>query len=116
MSDPPEPPTARRRGYLVPGLIALAALVVIAVILDTTHRPDASPHRLDASETAARIAQGYQEDHHLASPPPVHCPNDEPVVAGRRFDCQLERGNGPLTVAVTETGGGDIIYRVLGAG
>ncbi len=63
-----------------------------------------------------RIAENYQNNHQLESPPPVRCPNNEPVAAGRRFVCQLLRSTaGPLAVDVTETGGGQITYQV-GAG
>lgn len=92
----------------------MVALVAIALTIDATHLSNSSPTRLDGAQTANRIAQGYQEVHHLASPPPVQCPNDEPVAAGHRFACRLLRSGGPLRVAVVETRGGGITYQVSG--
>lgn len=105
-----------KRGYFIPGMIALAVLLVGGGIVDAAAFSHGSPHRLPGPLISAQIADNYQGNHGLASPPPVRCPGDEPVTAGHHFTCQLLRANAaPLAVSVTETGGGQVSYQVAGS-
>lgn len=104
-----------KRGYFVPGLIALAVLLAGGALATAGGLSHASPTRLDGTHVGTLIAENYQNNHRLESPPPVQCPNNEPVAAGHQFVCQLLRSNGgPLPVQVTETGNGQITYQVTG--
>lgn len=104
-----------KRGYFIPGLIALAVLLAGGAFATAGGLSNASPSRLDGVHVGTLIAENYQNNHQLASPPPVQCPPDEPVAAGHRFVCQLLRTKGgPLPVEVTETGGGRVTYQVAG--
>lgn len=104
-----------KRGYFIPGLIALAVLLAGGAVATAGGLSHASPSRLDGTHLGTLIAENYQNNHQLASPPPVRCPTNEPVAAGHHFVCQLLRTKGgPLTVDVTETGGGQITYQVPG--
>ena len=105
-----------KRGYFLPGLIALAVLLAGGALATAGGLSHAAPTQLDGVHVGTLIAENYQNNHQLASPPPVQCPSTEPVVAGRHFVCQLLRSKGgPLTVDVTETGGGRITYQVAGS-
>ncbi|HET9691778.1 MAG TPA: DUF4333 domain-containing protein [Acidimicrobiales bacterium] len=95
-----------RRGYLVPGSIALVVLAVLAVVIDLVGLTHRTPDTLAGPDVATRIAQGIQAgagDHRL---PQVSCPTSEPARAGVRFTCaELPPGGGaPITIQVTETG------------
>lgn len=104
-----------KRGYFIPGLIALAVLLAGGAFASGGGLSHASPTRLDGASVGTLIAQNYQNNHQLESPPPVQCPDNEPVVAGHRFVCQLlGTKGGPLAVEVTETGGGRVTYQVPG--
>ncbi|MDQ2727799.1 MAG: DUF4333 domain-containing protein [Actinomycetota bacterium] len=104
-----------KRGYFIPGLIALAVLLAGGAFASAGGLSHASPTRLDGAHVGTLIAQNYQNNHQLESPPPVECPNNEPVAAGHLFVCHLLRTKGgPLRVEVTETGGGQVTYQVTG--
>ncbi|MGI8753131.1 MAG: DUF4333 domain-containing protein [Acidimicrobiales bacterium] len=104
-----------KRGYFVPGLIALAVLLAGGAFASAGGLSHASPSRLDGAHVGTLIAENYQNNHQLESPPPVQCPNNEPVASGHRFVCHLLRTKGcPLSVQVTETGGGQFTYQVPG--
>ena len=88
-------------------------LLVGGAIINGAALSHAPPTRLDGSHVASQIATTYQNNHQLTSPPPVTCPNNEPVAPGLRFECQLLRARGgPLSIEVTQTGGGQFTYRV----
>jgi hypothetical protein len=104
-----------KRGYFVPGIIALAVLLAVGAFAYGGGLSHAGPSGVDSSRVAALIAETYQNNHQLASPPPVQCPDHEPVAIGHRFECQLLRkAGGPLPVEVTETGGGQFTFQVTG--
>lgn len=103
-----------KRGYFVPGIIALIVLLAAGGIINAAAISHSPPKRLDGPYVATQIADAYQTTHHLESPPPVTCPDNQPVAAGYRFTCELQRTTGaPLPIGVTETGGGQI--RIDGA-
>lgn len=88
-------------------------LLVGGAIINGGALSHAPPTRLDGSHVASQIATTYQNNHQLTSPPPVTCPNNERVAPGLRFECQLLRARGgPLSIEVTQTGGGQFTYRV----
>ena len=108
LAPPAARPPRRRRGYLVPGAIALAVLAVLAVLIDEIGLAPRTPSTLSGFDVATAIAQGIQAapgDHRL---PQVHCPASEPVRAGLRFTCSEvpSAGASPRPIAVVETGGG----------
>jgi hypothetical protein len=91
------PPPRRRRGYWIPGLIAIAVLTAIGVAFgagDLNHR---SPRILHGSDVAQQIALGIQAQENLHQPPEVRCPASEPVRNGRRFIC-TRVGSGPAVL------------------
>jgi hypothetical protein len=98
-TDTPRP----RRGYFLPGVIALGALIVIGLSVGAGDLEHPAPTTLDGSEIAAQIALGVQAQENASHPPTVTCPAREPVRAGVRFQCHLGRP-GP-TVYVTEVDG-----------
>jgi hypothetical protein len=88
------PTPRRRRGYWIPGLIAIAVLTAIGVAFgagDLNHR---SPSVLHGSDVAQQIALGIQAQQNLQRPPDVRCPATEPVRNGWRFVC-TRVGAGP---------------------
>ncbi len=106
-----ETPTAQgrlrpaRRGYLVPGLIALAVLAVIAVAIDVIGLQPSTPTTLAGPDVATLIAQGMQARSGASQPPQIRCPSAEPVRAGVQFTCQLDAVGGARTILVQETTG-----------
>ncbi len=106
----PAPPVAegprgrRRRGYWIPGLIALAVLLGIGVAFgagDLVHR---GPTTLAGPEIARNLAGAIQASEGTPSPPTVRCPHSEPARTGLQFVCRV---TGPgagasRTVHVTE--------------
>jgi hypothetical protein len=104
-----------KRGYFIPGLIALAVLLAGGAFATAGGLSHATPTQLDGVHVGTLIAENYQNNHQLESPPPVQCPRSEPVAAGHRFVCQLLRSKGgPLPIEVTETSGGQITYQLAG--
>jgi hypothetical protein len=94
-----------RRGYWLPGLIALVALLGIGLGIgagDLNHR---SPHTLSGSDVAAQIALALQVQQRSTTPPLVSCPGSEPVRAGWTFTCTLTGRDGPERVKVAEVDG-----------
>ncbi len=93
----------RRRGYLVPGLIALIVCAGLAALIDVTVLQSHTPSRLVGSEVATQLAQAIQADRSEAQPPVIHCPPSEPLRAGRVFYCTLVRpGHNDAVIKVTE--------------
>lgn len=104
-TDPARGRRAGRRGYFVPGAVALVALLGIGLWIgagaDLTHPP---PKTLHGSDVAGQISLGIQAQQNDSSPPTVRCP-DEPVRTGYRFTCTLERAGSKRTVDVSEIDG-----------
>jgi hypothetical protein len=112
----------RRRGYLVPGAIALIVLAAIALVIDVAGLQSHTPHTLVGTEVATSISQILQENQTLkatqgeGSRPQVRCPAREPLRAGLVFDCSLLRPGRPAErIRVTEgSKGGDFHIQLLG--
>ena len=96
-------PRPARRGYLVPGLIALAVLALIAVVIDVVGLEHPTPRTLAGPDVATLIAQDMQTRTGASQPPQISCPASEPVRAGLRFACHLQSGRGSRTIEVRET-------------
>lgn len=94
-----------RRGYFLPGAIALGALLLIGAAIGAGDLAHPAPEHLRGSDVASQIALGVQEQRNSATPPKVTCPATEPVRSGYRFDCILDAGGAPATVTVTEFNG-----------
>jgi hypothetical protein len=90
-----------KRGYLLPGTIALGALVVIGLVINFsfTHH---TPRNLDGQEVSMGIAEGLQAQERSASPPEVSCPPSRPLQTGLRFTCTRQRSGGDQVIEVTE--------------
>jgi hypothetical protein len=87
-------PPRRRRGYWIPGLIAVAALTALAVAFgagDLNHR---GPRVLYGADVAQPIALGLQAQEGTHTPPGVRCPQTEPARRGWHFVC-TRVGPGP---------------------
>ena len=78
-----------RRGYLVPGLIALAFLAALALVINWAGLSHPRPRTLSRSDAQTLLSQALQVQLGDASPPQVRCPGAEPVRAGWRFTCHL---------------------------
>ena len=103
-TEPPAPPAPagrRGRGYFLPGLIALAALLALGLFVGAGDLEHPAPHRLDGTAIASQIALAIQVEQNSAAAPRVSCPPDEPVRAGFQFDCSMA-GSPSRTVRVTE--------------
>jgi hypothetical protein len=91
---PPAAPVPRpRRGYWLPGAIALVALVGIGVAVGAGDLDHSPPHALHGPDLAQQLALGIQAQQGASRPPDVRCPASEPVRDGWQFVCQLA-GNG----------------------
>ena len=96
-------PTPPRRGYLVPGIIALLVLAVIAVVIDVAGLQSHTPTTLAGSQIAQDVSEALQAAQQHATSPDVRCPAEEPLRVGLVFDCTLLRsGRPPETIRVTE--------------
>jgi hypothetical protein len=99
------PPTKQRagarRGYFLPGVIALIALLVLGLVWGAGDLEHPAATSLTGSDTASQIALGIQAQQDLSRAPDVTCPAREPVRSGLTFDCRLA-GSPPRTIHVTE--------------
>jgi hypothetical protein len=101
-SAPPTSPRAgARRGYFLPGVIALIALLVLGLVWGAGDLEHPAATSLTGPDTASLIALGIQAQQDLSRPPDVTCPAREPVRTGLTFDCKLA-GTPPRTIHVTE--------------
>ena len=80
---PPRP----RRGYFLPGAIALGALLLIGGAVGAGDLAHPAPHTLSGPDMAAEISLGIETAQGLSQPPPVSCPAREPVRDGLQFTC-----------------------------
>jgi hypothetical protein len=93
----------RGKGYFVPGLIALAVMVVAGGVVNFAGLDHAHPSTLAGSDVSTFVAQGIQAEQGLAAPPTITCPASEPVRTGLSFTCTWQRAGGDRPVKVTET-------------
>jgi Domain of unknown function (DUF4333) len=91
-----------RRGYWVPGLIAMAVLLVIAVAVGAGDLDHSAPRVLDGADIASQIGLGIQTQRGAATAPAVHCPKSEPVRSGWKFECSLQQAGKTVPVQVVE--------------
>ena len=93
---------------MIPGLIALAALLAIGIVFgaggDLTHP---GPDRLTGSDVSAQLALGIQTQRGMSTPPVVSCPASEPVRTGFTFECSVTGlpSHQPQKLDVTEIDG-----------
>ena len=99
-------PVPARRGYLLPGLIALVVLGVLAVLIDVVGLQHRAPRTLAGPDVATLIAQDLQTRTGAHQPPQVRCPASEPVRAGVEFTCEEQAAGGTRTIRVRETSAG----------
>jgi Domain of unknown function (DUF4333) len=98
------PPPARR-GYWIPGLIALAALLAIGLAFgagDLNHR---SPSTLQGVQVAQQLALAIQAEDGTHAVPDITCPASEPVRAGVQFVCTMAGTGSPRPIEVSEIDG-----------
>lgn len=91
----------RRRGYWVPGLIALVVLLGIGLALGAGDLDHGSPGTLAGPQIAQSLGamiQANQGNPSLA----VHCPHSEPARSGVQFVCTVTGAGATRTVHVTE--------------
>ncbi len=101
----PRSAARRRRGYWIPGVIALVVLLGIGLGFgagDLNHR---GPTTLAGPQIAQDLAQAIQAKEATPTPPTVHCPDSEPARAGLRFACAVTQAGATRAVDVTETNG-----------
>lgn len=101
-----------KRGYFVPGLIALVVLAVGGGLANFGGLDHAAPNRLAGPDVETFLAQAIQARDGLSSPPHISCPASEPVRAGLRFTCTWHRAGGDRRLGVTETGRGQFRFTV----
>lgn len=94
-----------KRGYLLPGVIALGALVALGTAFgagDLYHQP---PSALAGPDVASQISLAIQAEQNVVTAPAVSCPASEPVRAGLVFYCaeKPESAGPPVEITVRET-------------
>ncbi len=100
-----EPATTRRprRGYFLPGVIALGALLGIGTAFGAGDLVHQAPRVLSGAEVASQVELGLQAELDTVSQPYVTCPASEPVKAGLTFTCLEHPRTGPARpISVTE--------------
>jgi hypothetical protein len=95
----------RRRGYWIPGLIALAVLLGIGLAFGAGDLDHGGPNTLAGPEMDQDLARAIQASEGTPSPPTVHCPRSEPARAGLQFVCTVTGAGPTRTVHVTEIDG-----------
>ncbi|HUY61889.1 MAG TPA: hypothetical protein VMW49_08425 [Candidatus Dormibacteraeota bacterium] len=109
-------PTRPRRGYLVPGIIALAVATGLALAINATMLAHHDPSNLNGPDVALYLSQAIQAAEAADSPPQVRCPASEPLRQGWSFACQLRGLTGTARVEVSETDAtGQFTWRIAGA-
>lgn len=99
------PPPRGRRGYWVPGIIALVALLAIGLAAGAGDLDHAAPSVLEGSDVATQIALAVEVQQHRSSQPAVSCPSQEPVRAGLGFQCTIVLGAATYPIRVVEVDG-----------
>jgi hypothetical protein len=93
-----------KRGYFIPGIIALVVCATIAVVIDLAGIQSHPPTTLTGHQVEAFVSQSLQATHPQRDPPQVRCPATEPLRSGITFDCSVIRAGRPSsTIRVSET-------------
>jgi hypothetical protein len=100
MNPPDDQP--KRRGYWIPGLIALAALVIIGLILGAGDLSHPAYTSINGPDIEQQISQAMQVEQSAGTAPDITCPRREPVRVGLTFDCTARTAHGQQVVHVTE--------------
>lgn len=101
-----------KRGYFVPGIIALVVCAGIATLIDVTGLQTRTPSRLAGPQVETFLSQAIQARDALSAPPTVTCPGTEPLRAGVAFSCTVVLHGRTERVAVTEGRGASLTYRL----
>jgi hypothetical protein len=112
-SPGPAPGTRPRpkRGYLVPGIIALVVCATIGIVIDLAGLQSRTPSTLAGRQLDALVSQSLQATHPQRTPPQVRCPATEPERTGLVFDCSLVRpGRHDGVIRVTELSGSGTLH------
>jgi len=95
-------PRPAKRGYLLPGVIALTVLGLLALVGGYLTLQPHLPDTLDGPVVARFLSEDLQQGRNA---PEVTCPSTEPVRRGLVFYCRLLRpGHPDVRLKVTETG------------
>jgi hypothetical protein len=109
----PAPAPGARRGYLLPGVIALVALVAIGAAAGAGDLDHSRPSTLHGPDVAHELALGIQAQQGSRPLPDVRCPATEPVHDGWQFACRLVGRAPDRSVRVTEIDGrGHLRWRI----
>jgi hypothetical protein len=100
MAPPDDKP--KRRGYWVPGFIALAALVIIGLLFGAGDLSHPAYTSINGPDIEQQISEAMQAEQNSANPPDVSCPRREQVKLGLAFDCTARTPSGQQVVHVTE--------------
>jgi len=99
----PAKPRRSRRGYFLPGVIALAALLGIGTAFGAGDLVHQAPRVLSGPEVASQVELGLQAELNSVNQPYVTCPSSEPVKAGLTFTCFERPRSGPARpISVSE--------------
>jgi hypothetical protein len=93
-----------KRGYFLPGAIALAALLLIGLYVGAGDLQHPGARTLVGPAIADQIALSIQIEQAAARAPAISCPPEEPVRQGLKFTCTLG-GAAHKTLYVTEIDG-----------
>jgi hypothetical protein len=91
-----------RRGYWIPGLIAMIVLLAIGLVLGAGDLQHRTPTTLHGSDVAQEISFAIQAQEGALAPPVVRCPGAEPVRVGWRFGCTVIEAGSGRAIQVTE--------------
>lgn len=102
MSTQPEGDRRSKRGYWVPGMIALVVLLAIGAVFGAGDLDHSPPARLSGATIESQIAVAVQVQLGSRTPPTLNCPSSEPVRAGLTFKCTATAGGRTETLRVVE--------------
>ena len=108
-------PSRRRRGYWIPGLIALAVLLGIGLAFGAGDLDHSGPTTLAGPEIAENLAGAIQASEGTPSPPTVHCPHSEPARAGLQFVCTVGEAGTTASIAAVMNAVADALPGGAGA-
>ncbi len=92
----------KRRGYFLPGTIALLALVGIGAALGAGDLSHPAGSHLDGRNVEEQITLALSAQGGPAHAATVTCPASEPLQQGLSFTCRVTDSSGRQSVVVTE--------------